>query len=78
MKSRCRAGDGFFVVLALLIFSSPIKNGCLRGSPGRKHPAMRQGIRLGRNGRYKCIGNANKIAPTASQRVGMSERRYQK
>ena len=37
----------FFVVLALLIFSSPIKNGCLRGPSGGKHPAMRQGIRLG-------------------------------
>ena len=29
---------------------------------------MRQGIRLGRNGRYKYIGNANKIAHTPSQR----------
>ena len=54
----------FFVVLALLIFSSPIKNGCLRGSPGRRKFIniflnVRQcgkGIRLGRNGRYKCMG----------------------
>ena len=39
---------------------------------------MRQRHPAGRNGRYKCIGNANKIAHTPPQTVGQGEKEGRK
>lgn len=72
----------FFVVLFIAHFLAlPSKMDACAAHPDAQRPgrlAMRQRHPAGRNGRYKCIGNANKIAHTPPQTVGQGKKKVEK
>ena len=69
----------FFSVLVIAHFLALLsKTDACAAHPDAQRPgrlAMRQRHPAERNGRYKCMGGANKIAHAPPQTVGQGERR---